>query len=425
MDFIETKFVELKKEYSDSVLKSVSAFSNYEGGKIIIGVDERNKVVVGVADYINTKLVLEQRINDTITPRPQYELNVVLDNDKYLLEIVVYPGLNTPYLYKGIAYQRNDTSTLPVDQMALIELSLKGKNLSYDQLAAKEQKLEFDILKAKLSKVKPIETFDKDILVTLGLFSNNEYNIAAELIADNNNLTNLGIDIVRFGHSISVFLERKTITGISILSQYDEALVMFRKHFPEVDVIEGLNRIKKSAIPYEAFRESVANAIAHRNYLINALIKIEMFDNRIEIISPGGLPAGVSKENYLKDNLSIPRNLALSHVLNVLNIIERFGTGIRRINEAYFNFEKKPNFIIKDSFIKVILPNILFDDKNMNEETRVLNMLDIKVEITRFDVENLLNVNKTKAIGLLNKLKANNLIESLGEGKNTIYIRHY
>lgn len=420
IEFIENKNLELKKEYTDNLLKSISAFSNYDGGIIIIGVDESNKQVVGVSDYINTKMKIENKINDTITPRPRYDINVILKNNQYILEVIVYAGINTPYLYKGIAYQRHDTSTLPVDQESLIELSLKGKNITYDQLEVDENNLTFNVLEKKIRQVKPIKQFDNDILITLGLITNNKYNVAGKLLADNSDYE-FGVDMVRFGNSISVFLDRKTLSKISILTQYDEALSMFEKHFPEVEVVEGLKRVKKTAIPYEAFREAVANAIAHRNYRINAPIKIEMFDNRIEIISPGGLPQGMTEENYLKDNLSILRNKTISNVMHTLEIIERFGTGIRRINNAYIEYERKPKFIIKDTYIKVILPNLLFDDKNMNEKTRILNLLDINVEITRQDIESLLNVNKTKAVDLLNILKENKLIDSFGSGKNTTY----
>ncbi len=421
--FTENKHYEIKKQYTDNLLKSISAFSNYDGGKILIGIDENSNKVVGVSDYINTKLKIENKINDTISPRPKYEINVLHYENDYLLEIVVHSGLNTPYLYKGVAFQRHDTSTVPVDQMALIELSLKGKNISYDQLELDDENLDFTLLSDALKTVKNISSFNNDILVTLGLFSNEKYNIAAKLLADKNNEEQLGIDIVRFGDSISVFLDRETFSGISILKQYEDSIEMFKKHFPEIEVVEGLKRVKKTAIPYEAFREALANAIAHRDYLINARIKIEMYDSRIEIISPGGLPYGLTEENYLKDNLSILRNVVISHVMHTLGIIERFGTGIRRINNAYTIYEKKPKFIVNDTFIKVILPNVLFDDSNMNDDTKILNLLDIKVEITRQDVENLLNVNKAKAIELLNDLKKRNIIDSFGASKNIVYKR--
>lgn len=421
--FSETRNKELKREYTDSILKTVSAFANYDGGRIVIGIDEINKEVVNVIDCVSLKLKIENKINDSITPRPRYEINVISIEKKNVLEMIVYPGVNKPYMYKGVAYQRSDTSTIPVDQTSLVELSLKGRNMSYDQLEIDEDDLQFTVLDKKLNEVRPVSNFNRDVLITLGLFTNNKYNIAAQLIADKNNNMTLGVDMVRFGHSISEFIDRRTIIGKSILLQYDGALEMFIRHYPEIEKIEGIKRIKKQPIPYEAYREAIANAIAHRNYSVSANIKIEMYDNRIEIVSPGGLPNGVTRENYLKDNLSIPRNTIISQVLYTLGMIEKFGTGIRRMNEAYFGYDQKPGFVIKDTFIKVILPNILFNDADMNEETRVLNLLDIKVEITRQDVEILLKVNKTKAVALLNKLIADDLVKSVGTGRNVVYIK--
>jgi ATP-dependent DNA helicase RecG len=421
--FIETRNKELKREYTDTILKTVSAFANYDGGQIVIGIDEKKQEIVNVMGYVSLKLKIENKINDSITPRPRYEIKVISMEEKNLLEIIVYPGMNKPYMYKGIAYQRRDTSTIPVDQASLIELSLKGRNISYDQLEIDEDNLQFTVLHKKLNEVKPVSNFNKDILITLGLFTNSKYNIAAQLIADNNNFMSLGIDMVRFGSTISEFIDRRTITGKSVLSQYDGAIEMFIKHYPEIEKVEGIQRIKKQPIPYEAYREAIANAIAHRNYFISSNIKIEMYNNRIEIISPGGLPSGVTKENYLNDNLSVPRNTILSQVLYTLGIIEKFGTGIRRMNDAYFGYDKKPAFVIQDRFIKVILPNVLFNDMDVNEETKVLNLLDIKVEITRQEVESLLKINKTKAVELLNKLITGGLVKSMGTGKNVVYTK--
>jgi ATP-dependent DNA helicase RecG len=182
MDFNETKHKELKREYTDSILKTISAFSNYEGGQIVIGIDEVYKEVVNVSDYASLKLKIENKINDSITPRPRYEMKVLSHEKKNILEILVYPGINKPYLYKGVAYQRSDTSTIPVDQTSLVELSLKGRNISYDQLETDEEDLQFTVLDKKLNEVRPVSNFNKDILITLGLFTNDKYNIAAQLI---------------------------------------------------------------------------------------------------------------------------------------------------------------------------------------------------------------------------------------------------
>jgi ATP-dependent DNA helicase RecG len=423
MMFVESKQRELKRTFSESMLKTISAFSNDQGGQIIIGIDEKTKEIIHMNDEKELKIKIEHTINDTMIPRPRYQLNTIKIENKSIIEIVVYPGLQTPYLYKGIAYQRHDTSTVPVDLTSLVNLSLKGRNLTYDQMEVEETSFEFKVLEKKLIEVKSLSALSQDVLITLGLLKNNKYNIAAKLLADINNSHTLGIDIVRFGQNISEFVDRKTVFGMSILTQYDKAIDMFNKYYSDIEVIEGTKRIKKTPIPLEAFREALANAIAHRNYLMDTYIKIEMYDDRIVIISPGGLPEGLTKENYLKDYISMPRNILISQILYMLEIIEKFGTGIRRIKEAYSGFNVKPNFVIKDTLIKVILPNVLFNDEHMDDKTRIINLLNIKEEITRQDIETLLNVNKSKAVDIIQKLKMSSVIETLGNGKDTTYIK--
>jgi ATP-dependent DNA helicase RecG len=417
----ENKNLEFKIKYSDSILKTISAFSNYDGGKILIGVDDDGNYI-GVENFKEEKLKIENKINDSIEPRPNYEINLVKKENKYIIEIVVYPDDNTPYLYQGKAYQRKDTSTIPVDQIGLINLSLKGKNLSYDQLPSSDANFKFNILEDYFNKVKD-EKIGKAVLKTLGLINNsNDYTKAAELLSDENYNLASGIDIVKFGKSTSEFVDRKIVDKVSLLKQYEEGLFMFKKHYPEIEVVEGFNRVKKASIPYEAFREALANAIVHRDYLINSHVKVSMFDNRIEIVSPGGLPAGIDEHNYLNSHLSIPRNIIIAQVFFVLEIIEKFGTGIRRIKKAYEQYHLKPKYQIDKNFIKVVLPNLLFDDSDMIPEKRIMNFLEMQLEITRQDVEKILNVNKSKALELLNNLVDKGLIRSNGSGRSSSYV---
>lgn len=417
----ENRNLEFKSEFTSSLLKTISAFANYDGGTILIGVNDRGQII-GVEDFVDLKSRVENQINHTISPRPEYQINFLQIDNKNIIEIKVEPGDNTPYLYKGVAYQRKDTSTLPVDQGALIQLSLKGKNTTYDQLLSSSDNLKFTLLEKCIKKVKNISSFNKDILITLGLINNNRYTIAAELFADENNLHSSGIDIVRFGKSSSEFIDRKIIEKVSLLKQYEEALAMFEKHYPVIEVVEGFNRVKKTPIPYEAFREALANAIVHRDYYINSNVTISMYDNRVEITSPGGLPEGLSEETYLQTQLSIPRNVIIAQVFFKLGIIEKFGTGILRIRNAYRNHLLKPKYVIKENYIKVILPNLLFDDHDMIPEKRILNFLEMQLEIKRQDLEKLLNVNKSKAVELLNNLIEKDLILPKGKGKNQTYV---
>lgn len=419
--FFETKTLEFKREYTDSILKTVCAFANYEGGKIIIGYDEE-KGIIGVNDFVNEKLRIENKINDSINPMPDYEIKLLEIENKIIIELNVFSGDNTPYLYKGISYKRNDTSTIPINQLGLKYLALKGSNLTFDKLKISNKDLNFSIFEKYFKKVKKsISKINKSILITLDLFDGENYNNAAELISDNNSIETSSIDLVRFGNDNSSFVERKTIEKTSIINQFDEAIKFLDKNYPEIEVVEGVTRIKKYSIPKEAYREAVASAIVHRDYLQKGKIQISMYDNRIEILSPGGLPEGMTEELYQNDQISIPRNPLIANIFFMLKFIEKFGTGVARINKSYLKNQLKPKYVILDNYIKIILPNMLFNDKDMLPEKRIINLLEIKVEISRIDVENYLNVNKTSAIKIINEMIKKDIIKTIGEGKNTLY----
>lgn len=322
----------------------------------------------------------------------------------------------------GIIWLRNDTSTIPINQLGLKYLALKGSNLTFDKLKISNKDLNFSIFEKYFKKVKKsINKINKSILITLDLFDGENYNNAAELISDNNSIETSSIDLVRFGNDNSSFVERKTIEKTSIINQFDEAIKFLDKNYPEIEVVEGVTRIKKYSIPKEAYREAVANAIVHRDYLQKGKIQISMYDNRIEILSPGGLPEGMTEELYQNDQISIPRNPLIANIFFMLKFIEKFGTGVARINKSYLKSQLKPKYVILDNYIKIILPNMLFNDKDMLPEKRIINLLEIKVEISRIDVENYLNVNKTSAIKIINEMLKKDIIKTIGEGKNTLY----
>lgn len=123
----------------------------------------------------------------------------------------------------------------------------------------------------------------------------------------------------------------------------------------EIDTIEEK---KVELIPFEAYREALANAIVHRTWDINANTKIEMYQDKIIISSSGGLDGDMTKEDYIKGNYSYLRNPIIANVFRRLNIIEAFATGIKRINEAYKNAYVKPTYNVTPSAISITLPVI-------------------------------------------------------------------
>ena len=263
------------------------------------------------------------------------------------------------------------------------------------------------------------EQLTKDILKTLELYSDqNGFNNAAALLADNNHFK--GIDIIRFGDSIDEIMERKTFENVSILSQMEQSIQMFHQYY-RYEKIEGMERKSVDKIPEKAFREAVANALVHRMWDIPASIKISMYPGKIEISSPGGLPAGLSEDEYLNGQISLLRNPIIGNVFFRLKYIEKFGTGIMRINYAYKNILVKPEYRIFSNSIRIILPVIKSDYKLNEAEKRLINILTDSGSMTRNEVEKAAEMEKSKTIRILNGLIDKNIIQKKGMGRATKY----
>ena len=118
-------------------------------------------------------------------------------------------------------------------------------------------------------------------------------------------------------------------------------------------MIQGIERKKVEKIPEAAFREAIANALIHRAWDVEAQIRVLMFDDRIEVISPGGLPSGITRKEYLSGKLSVLRNRNLANVFYRLGFVEIFGTGITRIKQLYEEGLMKPEFEVSENTIKL------------------------------------------------------------------------
>ena len=159
----ETRTMEFKETITNTFLKTVSAFSNYDGGVILFGVDDEGNSK-GLSDVKQSCLDIENKINDSISPQPDYKLETQ-NNDK-IIKLTVQSGAQKPYLYRSKAYKRNDTATIEVDTQEFSRLVLEGKNIRFEELPCKDQNLTFQILQRKLKEHIQIETFSQDTLKT-------------------------------------------------------------------------------------------------------------------------------------------------------------------------------------------------------------------------------------------------------------------
>ena len=417
IDMRETRILEFKETITNTFLKTVSAFSNYDGGTILFGVDDDGNIK-GLPDVKQACLDIENKINDSITPQPDYMLEI--QNNDQTIKLTVKSGLQKPYLYKSKAYKRNDTATIEVDTLEFSRLVLDGKNIRFEELPCKDQELSFEILHRKLKETVRIENFDKDTLKTLNLYDDvNGFNNAAGLLADKNHFP--GIDIVKFGENISIIQKRSTFENISVLEVYEKAIEVFRDYY-QYEVIQGADRKKMEKIPEAAFREAIANALIHRVWDVDSQIRVSMFDDRIEIVSPGGLPSGITEEEYLFGKLSVLRNRNLANVFYRLGFVEIFGTGITRIKQLYAEALIKPDFEVSENAIKIVLP-IFEKNADLTEDEIVVYKLLSKTMLKPIsEVAPYVPFGKSKTTKLLKEMCQKGVITVEGKGKGTKYI---
>lgn len=414
----ETATLEFKQQLSKSYLKTVSAYANYGTGKIIFGIAD-DGTPVGLADPQDTCLRIEHAINDSIDPVPRFELSI--EGDTRTVTLTVHEGPDKPYLSSGRAYRRTDTSTVEVSRLEYGRLVLTGEHVSFDALVAKEQNLAFGHLEKELASKLGLKPLDQNSLISLELMApSGEYCNAAALLADSNHFP--GIDIARFGGSINIIHSRHTFERTSVLEQMQRTLEVFDTYYAYEEIV-GFERITKTLVPREAFREAIANALVHRCWDVRANIKVSMFADRIEITSPGGLPAGITEELYLAGGPSVARNPILANVFFRLGHIERFGTGIPRILDEYAHETVSPSFALRDSSITVMLPVTVLENVTLDEEA-ILAVLAKGSALTRSQISEKTQLSKSKAIRTLNALVEKGLVTKVGEGRSVRYERN-
>lgn len=413
----ETRTLEFKETITNTFLKTVSAFSNYDGGTIYFGIDDDGNIK-GLKDVKQACLDIENKINNSISPQPNYTMEI--QNNDQTIKLTVKSGIQKPYLYKSKAFKRNDTATIEADTLELSRLILEGKNISFEELPCRQQELSFEILHRKLKEHIQIEAFNQDTLRTLNLYDNNNgYNNAAAILADTNHFP--GIDIVKFGENISIIQKRATFENRSILEVYEKSIDVFRDYY-QYEVIQGADREKVEKIPEAAFREAIANALIHRAWDIASQIRVLMFDDRIEVISPGGLPSRITEEEYLSGKLSVLRNRNLANVFYRLGFVEIFGTGITRIKHLYEEGLIKPDFEVSENTIKIVLPVF---EKNLNlteNEQTVYKFLSKTMLKPISEIAPYVPFGRSKTTQLLKGMEQKGIVVVEGKGRGTKYI---
>ena len=428
--FKESIHLELKKEYVKDILKTVIAFANTSGGKIYIGIDDDGKVL-GVQRLDTDILKLSNSIRDSIKPDITLFTSILVEkiDSNDVIVVDVQKGASSPYYLtdKGIrpsgVYVRQGASSVPATDAAILKMIRDTDGDNFEELRSLNQNLDFDFLKKEFEDANI--KFEHSQMRTFNIID--EYGL----------YTNLGLLLseqcphtikaaVFEGSTKEIFKDRFEFSG-SLLKQMKDVYSFLNRYNRTNSEITGLKRTDTREYPEIALREALLNSIVHKEYSYSSSTLISVFDDKIEIVTIGGLTKDLSEDDIML-GVSILRNKNLANIFYRLKLIEAYGTGIPKIIESYNEYNVKPKIEISSNAFKITLPNTLADKssakleiKLSDKEYLIVNMLKENEYIKRTDIEKNLSISSSMAIKLLRNMVDNSIIEKLGKGKNVIY----
>ena len=448
------EFKETLSENSSSFLKTVVAFANGAGGKVIFGVKSKTREIVGIPDdeVVELSERIENMIYEKCYPTIIPEIYVERVNGKNLLVVEIYPGHQKPYFLKkkgkpADVYIRIGASTRRAPEEIIRSLERERLNIGFDE----------EILYDAPFNEKELEKLIKDLEIFTGRRVNRKdlYNfkiikkergkdyltVGGALLLGRNDIFEFArISCARFKGktpSSMEFIDLKECSG-PIYEQVKCAIKFAMMYIEKSGKISGIKRYDEYLIPLEALREAVINAVVHRDYSITGSdIKLAIFDDRVEITSPGGLPGNLDVE-LIKEGRSEIRNRVIARFFKEIGYIEQWGTGIQRIIDSCRKQGlKEPEFIDDTRFFKVILYKLSKGKvpesagkvpKSAGKVPESIPGIDAIMRhlknygyIRRKDVETLLSIKERRAREILKQLVDEGVLHPVGSGKRRIY----
>ena len=430
--------LEFKESYTDTIGKTICAFANSSGGKIILGVKDNGEVKgYNLTNAVHSKI---QDVARHIDP----SITVLVEKiDSQLTIITVPEGEDKPYAHSGQYYIRIGATSQKMNRNELRRFFQNERQVLFDEKPNFNFNLDNDfnkpVYESFLNKANITNNLPQlDLLRNLSLL-------------DGKNLKNAGVLV--FCHRVTKFFMNARITCIlykgknkldildkkdfdaDLYANFDNAFDYICSRLNTNYIIEGKTRINKLEIPEKAIREALINAIAHRDYFSNGQIQVDIFYDRVEITNPGGLVSGLSKKDI--DKKSMPRNPLLFDLMLRLDLGERVGSGITRIKQAMKEYNLKLKFNISKNWFDVIFYKPLqatFSEsidgtvnKNMIETAQkttqktTQKIIDLLTENSAYSIKELTaligNITEDGIKYNLSKLKKEGIIKRVGPDK--------
>lgn len=472
--FGEGKNIEFKREIPkkrERFLKDIIAFANCIGGKVILGIEDITNIVYGIGDVNPFRLSddITNMISDACTPQIETNITAQTLEGKTVLIIDVVPGKFRPYYIKSMgkkrsAYIRINGSSRAADARRLQALELEGQGIYYDTLQEIGMEYDEDAAHKLCAAMKEVAlSACKTEEEKAGI-----HDMTVEKLEDMGLLCRLGRDYapthafnlmtvnkVRYakiqcalfkGVDRAVFIDRREYTG-PIYEQIEEAYQFVKRHINLSAEINGIVRRDYYELPVLAVREAIVNGVTHRSYLDDSAMQVSIYDDRVEIVSPGTLYGGLDMEAALSGR-SKCRNAAISEAFYYMKIIEAWGTGLGRIRSSCAEYGLKEPAIEEfgDGFRVVFYRKVVKTGQNMGRITEdpvqsgnpaqsgtaALPDLNQELQIEKYVRKNgfcttsvvaeLLKVKERRARGLLGSMVKKSVLMKEGNARNTRYV---
>ena len=433
--YIESEKIELKEKYRETIVKEIVSFLNGDGGTIFVGVKD-NGIVVGVNKSDEVLRKISDIITSQIEPNPQDEIKseIKFDDEKPIIVIHINKGKSHIYCQKKYGFSSTGCTirigtTCKEMTPEQIKIRYEQKFIDREYMIKKKsnsKELSFRELKIYYSE-KGYHLEDKTLESNLNLRNETgEYNLLAELLSDKNNIPFI---FVKFqGKNKASISERSDYGYGCLLTTYSK--IKNRLQAENICISNTTVRPRKDTylFDYDCVNEAILNALVHNDWLVTEP-QISMYNDRLEILSHGGLPNGLTKKQFF-EGISKPRNATLMRIFLTMGLTEHTGHGIPTIVEKY----GKKVFEIESNYIRCIIPfekevMAVLTNKNVGlnvglnkTEKRVIELLIEEPSYTSADLADKIEVSKRTIERAFKTLQEKNIIERIGSKRDGKWI---
>lgn len=392
----ESKNVEFKVQRPDKsmkYMKTVVAFANGKGGRIIFGIDDKTREVVGIPDDKVFREIdaITNAISDSCEPTIIPDVYLQNINDKPVIVAEIRTGRRKPYYIKAEGlengvYIRVSGTTRPADRDMSRELYYECDARSFDSIIRRDIEVTDEDIKSLCEQMKEVaiancksnlqrsevKDVTKNILLSWGILKKDEnekiYPTNAYIyLTGQGGLRSMIQCAVFKGTTRAVFLDRRNYEG-PLWKQVEEAVQFVLRNIRMGCRLEGVYRQDIYELPPDSIRELIVNAVMNCSYIQNSNIQVAIYDDRLEITSPGGLLPGVTIE-LMKEGFSKIRNRSLANAFAYMNLVEAWGSGIPKLMQEYGL--REPEFIDMEVTFRINLyrgQNEVIEVKNRDHD---------------------------------------------------------